>query len=1375
VSWQPKRAIVRVLEPDGDTAGTAFFVAPDLLATCAHVLVGDDVDVEFGGVVVPARVVAQRAPEAEDLALLRVDGPGTPVVLAPLLDARRRHLSWGFPAVKAVEGMAATVTELAPATDAGIPALQARSEEVSFGFSGAPVWDDETDAVIGVVMGIAAGDPGGRQGTTFFVRPAEELWKLCPALRGTPENPYRGLEVFEAEHAALYFGRDRAIELLIDRLAADDFVAVVGPSGSGKSSLVRAGLEKGLADRPPLELEARRRIVFRPGTAPSLDLERATLALDGPAIVVVDQFERLFTDCADPAERRRFADALLALADPDVKVLLTLRADFYGEVLALPALGAAVAAGQVTVLPMTHDELLGAVIEPARARLRLLEPGLAEQLVDDVEGRPGDLPLLQLVLTRLWAAGAGSGMLDRATYEALGSHAADGEPLRVRGVIARLAEDFWRSLDVGEQAAATRLLLGLAAPGGVSRRVWRLEADRAMQAVADRLVDARLLTSGTDAATGRPTIEVAHEALISAWPRLHRLATRHEEFIRFYDTDLAPFLRHGGMLLRGEALKRAEGWLATAPELLSRPAADFIAASARRREDELEAELERRRAVRLSESLRLAAEARAALDAQPDVALLVASEAMDRDHNGISEAVFRDALARLPAEVLILRPAGSPAADVGVLADGTIFSASPLHGEIELWTAEGEPTAKCVLPAGAGISAAAVGSRVLALRGSRLYLIRRDGTIVAELELPGPQFARTLSLAVDGDDGLVYEGERCSLVHVGADVLELVRTLRLVAESEDDATRHPAGRRLRDVQLGELILSVTDDDVRVWSRGGDPWGRIEVAGVPASVCQLAGGRVLVAESSGGWVTWHDGIKTSFRDADSKPAVEILAIDRAADRVVTRAGSVVELRDRSGALVAELLGDARTAAVAAGPRRVATGDDSGTVRIFDGREGAPVAALFGHADMVVSIAFLPADPEVAVSADNDGEVRLWRLGRPAVPRFAERTRPMSLRRSGDAVVAATDLDVTLDGRTIVGRVVAQQGSVIATVDDRRLRIARAGTAPLVLEADVPFVRAVAIAPTQTHVATFATPELNRDLRIWSLADGSAVRIGREEFPGRWSPSNSAALAFRADGARLAVAVEDGTGWIWTVGGERVGRFAFGPPDFGQAFELASDPLGELIAVSGRDRAVLCDWNGERVGELPVAGQMGTRVAFVPGGRCILTTAPSGEAGSGDVAELFTRDGERVARLATGLSDAWPLLDPHGRYVCLSDDAALVIFDVTTGARVGAIAGPLRATVESSDVSPDGELVAAAASDGIVRIWSWAERRIVSTFSVDDPRLLSFSPDGRELLCATRAEGIDRYPVDVADLLPAARARMPRPLTDAERARFGIVSL
>lgn len=622
VSEQPS-GLVRILVAD-TTAGTGFLVSDDgLIATCTHILgeacpdASVSVVFRFGPPGVAAEVceariehALTRPAEAEDVAFLRLCDPVPDGVAA--LGPGSSHVSlggkyrtFGFPDAKPVDGMAGEVQVTGRTLEGGFNVLQLRSNEVSRGFSGAAVWD-EHGAVVGMVMSVVRPDSLGRQSEVSFVRPIEQLTRLCPGLRPQLMPPYRGLEVFEEEHADDYFGRERAGRELLEKLAAHNFVAVVGVSGSGKSSLARAGLKKSLAQFPVPGLVARPRCLVVPGSAPMLDLALALAALPGVAppavtgalglsaralddperslrqagdelgrvgadelglairglatdglLVIVDQFERLFTEARDVAVRRHFIDTLLATRSDDVKVLITLRADFYGLALTEPGIDVLLADGQLTLAPMTDDELAQAIEEPARRRGRRCEPGLAQRLIADVKGRPGDLPLLEFALAELWDRDAESGVLQVVTYDRqLGYQGPDGRAYPgVQGAIAKRAEQLWSRLEPDERTAARRVFLSVmgAAPASgeavslevsSSRRAWLVELSDAEREVAEKLATARLLTTGRDPYSDQATIEVAHEAIIRAWPLLGQWSISFRPFVRWRDRELAPLWQH---------------------------------------------------------------------------------------------------------------------------------------------------------------------------------------------------------------------------------------------------------------------------------------------------------------------------------------------------------------------------------------------------------------------------------------------------------------------------------------------------------------------------------------------------------------------------------------------------------------------------------------------------------------------------------------------------------------------------------------------------------------------------------------------------------------------------------------------------------------
>ena len=287
--------------------------------------------------------------------------------------------------------------------------------------------------------------------------------------------PFRGLAPFDSAHAEYFFGRERLVADLVARLVDSTVIAVVGPSGSGKSSVIRAGLLPALADGVLPGSERWRQLVMRPGEHPVAELRRALhrtaaggtgaddeplgSALDGlqsdeRLALAVDQFEEIFTACRDEGERTAFADALVALADDTdrrVVVMLVIRGDFYGRCAAYAELSARISANNVLVGPMRREELRRAIELPAkRAGLRV-EPSLVSALVGDVAEEPGGLPLLSTTLVELWEKRGGR-TLRRASYEASGG---------VSGAVARLAERAYLRLTDPQRERARRILLRL--------------------------------------------------------------------------------------------------------------------------------------------------------------------------------------------------------------------------------------------------------------------------------------------------------------------------------------------------------------------------------------------------------------------------------------------------------------------------------------------------------------------------------------------------------------------------------------------------------------------------------------------------------------------------------------------------------------------------------------------------------------------------------------------------------------------------------------------------------------------------------------------------------------------------------------------------
>ncbi|MGI5196030.1 hypothetical protein ACQEVY_20640 [Streptomyces sp. CA-288835] len=381
--------------------------------------------------------------------------------------------------------------------------------------------------------------------------------------------PYRGLARFEPADRDLFFGRDRLVDELCELVSEQRFAVVFGASGSGKSSLLRAGLIPRLQEEIA---ELGRPGVLRiltPGDRPAARYEHLLApAEDEPeSWVVVDQFEEVFTLCRDKAERARFIDLLLAARKPDsrLRVLIAVRADFYARCAEHRELADMLRGAALLVGPMTADELREAVVKPAQAAGLLVERELTARIVEEVLDQPGGLPMLSHALLETWRRRRGR-LLTLASYEAAGG---------VGGAIAASAEEVYGQLTAAQADAARRLLLRMVEPGrGTSdtrRPLNRAELESwacpYVPPVVERLARARLLTSDEE------TVHLAHEALITRWPRLHGWIEEDRERLRHHRalTEAArAWLEHDrdpGTLYRGVRLARAE-------ELFPNPACD---------------------------------------------------------------------------------------------------------------------------------------------------------------------------------------------------------------------------------------------------------------------------------------------------------------------------------------------------------------------------------------------------------------------------------------------------------------------------------------------------------------------------------------------------------------------------------------------------------------------------------------------------------------------------------------------------------------------------------------------------------------------------------------------------------------------------------
>jgi len=450
-----------------------------------------------------------------------------------------------------------------------------------------------------------------------------------------PPNPYQGLSAFREEDAEFFFGQEKFVHNLVEVTHKQPLVAIVGPSGSGKSSVVFAGLI------PKLRKEGNWLIAsFRPGKEPFEPLAfalvrllepeagetqqlRETMGLAGDLrngritlqqvvsrilannpdqrlLLVADQFEELYTLCQVKEEQERFADGLLtAIAQQNITLVVTLRADFYGYVLSYRPFRDALQEYTPQLLSsMKREELQAAIELPAQKSEVQLEPQLTQRILDDVGQEPGNLPLLEFALTRLWEKQINRELTHQA-YEEIGG---------VKKAIANHAEQVYQQLSETEKKQAQRIFVQLVRPGegteDTRRVATRAEVGEDNWNLVSYLAgyQARLVVTGRQEPEDEDTVEVVHEALIREWGTLREWINANRQF-RTWQERLKVALREWknhnhetGGLLRGAPLGVAEDWLRKRADEMTQEERDFIEVSVKERNREKQ---ERKRGRRL--------------------------------------------------------------------------------------------------------------------------------------------------------------------------------------------------------------------------------------------------------------------------------------------------------------------------------------------------------------------------------------------------------------------------------------------------------------------------------------------------------------------------------------------------------------------------------------------------------------------------------------------------------------------------------------------------------------------------------------------------------------------------------------------------------
>ena len=1180
------------------------------------------------------------------------------------------------------------------------------------------------------------------------------------SLRNDIVNPYVGLAAFGEADADLFFGRNQLIPTLSQRIHDERFLAIVGPSGSGKSSVVRAGLLPALRNGAVGDSAEWFITDMLPGNNPWRDLANALLRIavldqpnlfqllqqvphsladtvrtllspEGQLLLVIDQFEELFTLSQNDETVGQFLTLLTdAVEAPDspIRIAVTLRADFYDRPLLYEAFGNLIRQHTEAITPLATDALMAAIQEPAALTGVQIAPEAVAAMVSDVRDQPGALPLLQYALTELFERRTDD-TISLADYQAIGG---------ILGALSQRADAIYEGLDSAEKPLARQLFLRLITLGdGVEdtrRRVPQSELEQV--GIGNQISafgSARLLTFDRDPATREPTVEVAHEALLREWPRLRRwldqsrgdlrlqrmLATAAEEWIA---ADHDPT-----WLLQGSRLDQFDDWDdGTASIILTEDERALLSTSLAARNEQLAAEEERR--LRELEQAQLLAETERSRAEEQTVAA-----------------------GRLRQRAWLLGAAALATAILAVFAFSLRNRAQANFESAEKLRLASQ--ARDLLLQGEDV----VTSALLALHSLDYgYSLEADSALVnavsrgfAHRELVGHRDSlATVTFSNNGRHLLTGSNDQTARlwdVETGQELRQLSghrEVVSAVSFTLDDRfiLTGSADRSVRiwNAATGEQINQLPEHNVAVWSLAVSPDGTT----ILTNDTDDNGNHIIriwdwETLTETGRLNGHGDTILQARFSEDGQRIVTASLDRTARVWATGTGEqLVVLEGHAGPVASVDLSPDGS--------EVVTGSYDNTARIWDAESGIELMRLIGHTN-ILSQAIWSPDGSTVMTGSEDRTTRVWNpqtglelvrynsaVGIGVLPQSPDGKLIITQPLDGIARLWRTDAQVeplklerpfrTMHAADIVRLNFAPDGDTLITSNgDGTMHEWNTEGGALFSQSGYPvggFITNLLHSPDQRLAVTTAG---DGSIVVWDAVSRTPLREMAGHLDSIWD------VSFSADSATLYTAGEDGTVRIWDVAaGQQVGLLN---PSSRSILSISLSPDGNRIAVAGLDDVVQI-WN-------LATGQVETRLVGHVGAINDVLFAPSAD------------------YLLTG-----------------GDDNSARLWDAASGEEIQQYQGH-SGRVNVVAFSPDERLVLTGADDFTARLWERDSAELVRHFQHDDSPLqtLAFSADGSRIATGDLRFGY-LWRTDLDDVIQLVCDQLPRDFNQQERTSFNL---